>query len=297
MLAHSYLVIGPHRPEDVGSAAITQRHTIPLVWAFLTGAEKARFVEEDDLYYFALNVNDGLGILDRGIKAWSYNAYFHDTLAPVKVFREWLQKFSPEISLYINVSELINLSPTPDKDIESLRRLGERVREALLNIEKQQFTHFLNDIRMMAHPFITVPITGDRLDDVFILAYEVRDTESVEEEMALQLVGVDRDKSLLYEAIKSIPKLVPDENLSAELIVTAQESDEEKKEPTQQLTTVFVPEGTDVKEYFIDHLGMKLERETLRFIYFESEGRHLKVVKLAKPIVQEVEEKVKVEEN
>ena len=289
MLANSYLILGPHKPEEIASAAITQRHTIPLAWAFLTGAEKTRFVEENGLLYFALNVSNGLEILDRGINAWSYNAYFDTTLAPVKVFRDWLQNFSPETPLYINVSELIRRSPTPGEDIKSLRHLGERVQEAFSNIEKQQFKHFINDIRMMAHPFITVPITGDRERDRYMLTFEVRDTSSVEAEMALQIVGVDRDKSILRAATHAIPKLVLQEEPTT---VTAEQSTESKEESVEQLTTVFVPEGTDFKEYFIDHLGMKLEKETLRYVCFELNGRRLKVVKLVKPIVQAVEEKV-----
>ena len=214
MLANSYLIIGPHGPSDIASAAITQRHTIPLIWAFLAGADGARFVEEDGEYYFALNVDDGLKILDRGMSAWNYNTYFRDMFAPVGIFRKWLQDYRPETPVYINVTELIQRSPTPEQDMESLRNLGEKVREAFGNIEDQEFTHFINDLRAMAHPFITVPITGDRERDAYILTFEVRDTASVEAEMALQMIGVDRNKSLLRAATATLPKLMPDDDAS-----------------------------------------------------------------------------------
>lgn len=294
MLAHSYFILGPNGPEDTQAAAITQRHTIPLVWALLTGADGARFVasEEKELYYFVMNVDDGLKILDRGMSSWNYNRYFRATLAPVGVFRRWLADYPPETPVYINVSELIRRSPTPVQDVESLRRLGDKVREALGNIEEQEFTHFINDLRALAFPFITVPITGDRERDVFILTYEVRDTASIEAEMALQMVGVDRGKTLLREATASIPTLLPNRVEADEVSEITGPSDKETGDNDAVFTTVYAPHDADMRGFFIDHLGMTLERDTPRFTYFEKEGRRLKVVKLAKPIVREVEARV-----
>ncbi|MCB0711624.1 MAG: hypothetical protein KDD67_04765 [Ignavibacteriae bacterium] len=286
MLANSYLILGPHGPSDIAFAAITQRHTIPLVWAFLAGSEGARFNKEGNEYFFAMNVDDGLKILDRGMAAWNYNNYFRDMFAPVGVFRQWLQNYRPETPIYINVTELIQRSPTPEQDVESLSNLGEKVREAFANIEEQQFTHFINDLRAMAHPFITVPITGDRERDAYILTFEVRDTASVEAEMALQMIGVDRDKSLLRAATATLPKLDAEEDESE--ILPAKEP----REDDSFFTTVFAPEGTDIKKFFIDNLGMTLDRETPRYIFLEHNGERLKVIKLAKPVAQRVEEEM-----
>ena len=282
MLANSYFILGPNGPTDIASAAITQRHTIPLVWAFLTASDKAQFVENDDNFYFELHVDDALKVLDRGMAAWNYNRYFRDTLAPVTVFRKWLGNFLPETSIYINVTELIRKSPTPHQDISSLRQLGGKVHEALENIEAQQFTHFINDLRMLAHPFITVPITGDRERDVYILTYEVRDTGTIEAEIALQMVGVDRDKSLLQRATEAIPKLLPVEEPSE---IT------ETKDP-DPLVTMFAPAADTalLKDLFVNHLGHELEKETPRFLYFDANGRQLRVVKLTKPTVEKVEQ-------
>ena len=293
MLVHSYLILGPNGPLDRQSAAITQRHTIPLAWALLTGAERTRFSANNEAgeYYFALNVGDGVAILDRAIGSWSYNKYFSTTLAPVKVFRNWIANYPPETPLYINVGELIKRSPTPERDIESLNRLGRKVREAIENIAEQEFTHFINDLRALAHPFITVPITGDRERDVFILTYEVRNTASIEAEMALQIVGVDRGKTLLREATASIPKLI-DENApkrAEEIDNVARQTEEDED---AEFTLVYAPHDSDLQTLFVEHLGMEVERETPRFCFFEKDGQRLKVVKLAKPIVREVEARV-----
>ncbi len=291
MLVHSYLILGPNGPTDTQSAAITQRHTIPLAWALLTGAERTRFSQENGDFYFALNAGDGVAILDRAIAAWSYNKYFSTTLAPVKVFRNWIAQYPQETPLYINVGELIRRSPTPEQDVESLEKLGSKVREAIDNIAEQEFTHFVNDLRALAHPFITVPITGDRERDAYILTYEVRNTASIEAEMALQIVGVDRGKTLLREATASIPKLI-DESAPkrSEEIDTVQERPEQ--EPDAKFTLVYSPHDSDLRTLFVDQLGMQLERETPRYCFFEKDGQRLKVVKLAKPIVKEVEARV-----
>lgn len=281
MLANSYLILGPNEPTNIASAAITQRHTIPLVWAFLTAADGARFVESDSAYYFELNVDGALKVLDRGAAGWNYNRYFRDTLAPVTVFRKWLENNAPDTPIYINVTELIRRSPTPHQDISSLKSLGNRVNEAFKNIEDQEFSHFINDLRALAHPFITVPITGDRQRDVYILTFEVRDSGSVEAEMALQMVGVDRDKSLLVAARQSIPELLP----------TAGESEVTDTDEDPELLTLFAPIGEleVLKELLVGRLGMSVDRETPRFVYLASEGHEIKLVKLTQPELRIVE--------
>lgn len=293
MLSHSYFILGPNGPLDIDAAAITQRHTIPLVWALLTGATNTRFNDEVDAYYFALNVDEALKVLDRGIAAWSYNNYFRTTLAPVSVFRRWLANNPPETPIYINVTELIRRSPTPVQDIESLKVLGGKVNEALDNIAEMEFTHYINDLRALAHPFITVPITGDRERDVYILTFEVRDTASVEAEMALQMVGVDRGKTLLREATASIETLLPKKGVvphDPSPITDATTST--KRTPDEGFTVIYAPQEADLKGFFVDHLGLIVERETPQFLYLEAEGRKLKVVKLAKPIIQVVDAQV-----
>lgn len=293
MLVHSYLMLGPNGPNDTQSAAITQRHTIPLGWALLTGAERTRFSanEETGEYYFALTIGDGVRVLEQAISAWHYNNYFRTTLAPISVFREWLAVYPPETPLYINVRELIKRSPTPTQDVESLKNLGAKVREAIENISDQEFTHFINDLRALAHPFITVPITGDRERDNFILTYEVRNTASIEAEMALQMVGVDRGKQLLRDATAAIPKLITDatEGVSEEIdnVEVAPQVEDDS-----QFTLVYAPHDEDLHTLFVETLGMELERETPRYCFLEKDGKRLKVVKLAKPIVQEVDARV-----
>lgn len=283
MLANSYLILGPNGPTDIAAAAMTQRHTIPLVWAFLTAADGARFVEGDGNHYFALNVDGALKILDRGTAAWNYNSYFRDTLAPVSVFRKWLANYPPETPLYINVTELIRRSPTPEQDVESLNKLGDRVEEAFQEIEAKEFSHFINDLRLLAHPFITVPITGNRERDVYLLKFEVRDTASVEAEMALQLVGVDRDKSMLRAAVESIPHLLRNRGPVSETAIDVID------EPP---LTLFASdaESAAVREFFVDGLGMTLQGETAHQLHLEAKGRHLRVVKLSEPTMEIVEE-------
>lgn len=285
MLANSYLILGPNGPTDIAAAAMTQRHTIPLVWAFLTAADGAQFTETDGNYYFALNVDGGLKILDRGIAAWSYNSYFRDTLAPVGVFRKWLENAAPDTPLFINVTELIRRSPTPEQDLESLQKLGAQVREAFEEIEAQEFSHFINDLRMLAHPFITVPITGNRERDVYLLQFEVRDTATVEAEMALQIVGVDRDKSMLQAAVNSIPSLLRNR---------AEASQNVAAKTAEVTLTLFAPEAESaaVKEFLVEGLGMNLEGETAHLLHLEANGKHLKVVKLSEPTMEVVEENV-----
>lgn len=287
MLANSYLILGPNGPADIAAAAMTQRHTIPLTWAFLTAADDARFHSDTDEYYFSMSVGGARRILDRGIDAWSYNRYFRDTLAPVTVFRKWLENFDPETPLHVNVSELIRRSPTPEHDLESLNNLGDRVREAFEEIEAKEFTHFINDLRLLAHPFITVPITGNRERDVYMLTFEVRDTASVEAEMALQMVGVDRDKSVLRAAAQSIPTLLPNKKVEPAEPTTGEEV-------TASMLTLFASETqtAEVKEFMTEGLGLTLVRETSAFLLLEGNGSQLKIIKLSKPTMEIVEEEV-----
>lgn len=290
MLVHSYLIFGPNGPTERSKAAAEQRHTIPLAWALLTGAENARFVDKEGRRYFALTVRDGLAVLDNGIASWSYNDYFRSTLAPVVVFRDWIAEQEPETPIYINVTELLKMSPTPERDVESLSKLGAKVREAIDNIEEQEFTHFINDLRALAHPFITVPITGDRRRDAFILTFEVRDTGSVETELALQIVGHDRGKKMLRKAAESVPKLVDDEQgIGDDSEVLGVKPTTEDDTP---FTVVYASREADLHSLFVDTLGMELERETPRFSFYEKGDRRLKVVKLTKPIVGNVEAQI-----
>src|SRR3954468_10083940 len=135
MAANSYLILGPARPSDTAAASITQRQTIPFIWALAIASPGADFVSGSELSYFATNVGDALAMLDRGLAAWNYNSYFRDTLAPVGIFRSWLANNPSETPLYVNFTELIDLSPDPAADIAELGRLGEKVRKAVDEIE------------------------------------------------------------------------------------------------------------------------------------------------------------------
>jgi hypothetical protein len=65
-----------------------------------------------------------------------------------------------------------------------------------------------------------------------------------------------------------------------------------KKEPVEDdsyFTTIYAPHDASVKEFFVDKLGMTVDRETPRYLFLERNGERLKVVKLAKPVAREVE--------
>lgn len=204
MIGHSYLIFSPAEPTDVSAAAMQQRQTIPLAWAFAAASKSSELVRDKGHTYYKTRVADALTMLDRGLSAWRYNSYLSDTLAPIGVFRTWLANYAPDTWMYLNFSELLLNSPSPDEDVAELRRLPEKVMIAFEEIEDKNFTNFLQELRKLSYPLITVPITGDRKIDMQILRYEIRDTSSMEDEMALQMVGVDRDKSMLRSAVESI---------------------------------------------------------------------------------------------
>ncbi len=204
MLSRSYFILSPAGPTDIGAAEITQRQSIPLIWAFAVASPRAVFRHEGGNHYFETSVGDALSMLDRGLAAWNYNSYFRDILAPVGVFRSWLANYPSETNLYLNVTELIRRSPTPDRDITELEKICDKVDMAFQEIEAKHFTVFIQELRKLSYPLVTVPITGDRKVDIEILTFEIRDTSSVEAEMALQMVGLDRDGTLLERATQAI---------------------------------------------------------------------------------------------
>ncbi len=273
MLSNSYLILGSAGPTDIGAAVITQRQSIPLVWAIAVSSPTTQFVEEDGSYFFSTIVGEALNVLDRGLAGWNYNTYFRDTLAPVGVFRTWLANYPSDTPLYVNVTELINASPDPEPDIAALKKIGEIVDGALTEIEDKNFSEFLFELRKLSYPFITVPIIGDRKRDVEVLRYEMRDTTSVEAEMALQLVGVDRDKSLLKQAIKSI-------NLRKEGF--EQESDSQigttgKHHPLCFYTT----DMEEARELLARELGCTILKETAGHILMYAHGKEFMIVKIS----------------
>lgn len=204
MLANSYLIVGPAAPTDIANAPMHQRQTIPLAWALAVGSPSTEIVSSNGQHYFETSIGEALNMLDRSLAGWNYNTYFRDTLAPVGIFRQWLANYPSDSALYVNVTDILRRSSTSERDLSELRRVPEKVRFALEEIEKKDFTLFLRELRKLSFPFVTVPITGDRKLDIQILSYEVRDTKSIEAEMALQMVGVDRDMTLLEQATKSI---------------------------------------------------------------------------------------------
>jgi len=212
MLSHSYLITGPSQPDDFGAAIATQRQSVPLAWAIAVSSPTTRFHTGEGHYYFATTIGDALAQIDRAMAAWGYNSYFRDVFAPVTVFRRWLADRSSETALYVNISELIMSSPTQGRDIAELRRLQEKVDNALHEIEQRNFSSFISELRKVAYPLVTVPVTGNRKRDVELLSLEMRDTRTVESELALQIVGVDRARTMLRDSIDSVQlRTVPHE--------------------------------------------------------------------------------------
>jgi hypothetical protein len=254
MAANSYLILSPAGPADIASAASSQRHTIPFVWAIALATPSTRFIEDGDQYYFSTTVGDALAMLDRAMTAWNYNRYFRDTLAPAGIFRSWLAGYPSETAMYVNLTELILQSPSRDADIAAMHSLGERVRIAIETIEQKDFTTFILELRKLSYPFITVPITGDRQKDIEILQYEIRDTNDVEAEMALQLVGVDRDKSMLQRATRSIAlREDPSDSLSADETLT--------HEGSSKVLTLFTRDLDEARHLLVEGLGCKVVQE------------------------------------
>ncbi len=204
MIPKSYLIVSPAKPSETEQAIASQRQSIPLVWAFAITSPSTKLHREEGLYYFETTVGNALATLDRGLAAWNYNSYFQDLFAPFGVFRSWLANYPSETSLYLNITPLITSSTSAEKDLDELDRLPAKVMIAIGEIEQKDFTLFVQELRNLSYPLVTVPITGHRATDREILALEVRDTPTVEAELALQLVGHDRDDTMYTAAVESI---------------------------------------------------------------------------------------------
>jgi hypothetical protein len=273
MAANSYLILSPADPADIASAASSQRQTIPFVWAIALASPSTSFIEQDGQYYFQTTVGDALAMLDRAQTAWNYNRYFRDTLAPAGVFRSWLADYPSQTELYGNITELILQSPTREADIAAMHSLGERVRTAIEKIEQKDFSTFILELRKLSYPFITVPITGDRDKDIEILQYEIRDTHDVEAEMALQLVGVDRDKSMLQKATRS-SALREDltDSLSADETLT--------HEGSSKVLTLFTRDLDEARHLLVADLGCKVVLEGSNRVMLNGGGTDFMLVQV-----------------
>jgi hypothetical protein len=267
MLANSYFIVGPAEPSEIASAQISQRQTIPLAWALTVANPSARLISTHGHHYFESRVDDSLKLLDRALAAWNYNSYFRDTLAPIGVFRHWLANFPAENWAYVNITELVAQSPSPDRDLEELRAIPEKVSRALDEIERKDFTLFLRELRKLSYPFVTVPITGDRQRDIQILSFEVRDTKSVEAEMALQIVGVDRDGALLKQATESIKLRGKGAGDSSE------EFDVEAR------LILSAPDLVAARRLFVDRMGMSVVEESETGMLLELHGTEFYVAR------------------
>jgi hypothetical protein len=269
MLANSYLIISPAEPTDIASAQITQRQTIPLAWALSVASSSSRLISTHGHHYFETRTDDALKLIDRALAAWNYNTYFRDTLAPIGVFRQWLANYPSETWLYINISELIGQSPSPDRDMEELRTIPEKVSRALEEIEKKDFTLFLRELRRLSYPFVTVPITGDRQRDIQILSYEVRDTKSIEAEMALQMVGVDRDQSLLIAATEAIR------------LRGKNAGDATEEFDAEERVVIYTKDLVAARRLFIDRIGMSVLEESDERLLVESRGNEFMISRVS----------------
>jgi hypothetical protein len=283
MLARSYFILSPATPNDIGAAELTQRQTIPLCWAFALASPNAALNVTKDHIYFSTTVDDALKMLDRGLAAWNYNSYFRDTLAPVGVFRAWLANYPSETRVYVNITELIKRSPNADGDIEELRRLGEKVDVAFGEIEQKHFTVFLQELRKLSFPLVTVPITGDREVDIEILTFEIRDTSSVEAEMALQMVGVDKDGTLLENATQSIRLR------KGKLAETIEPSGVVVPEAQPRIFKLFTSHLDDARQLLVDELGCTLLRNGQNHMVLNAHGREFMLVKIEEhaPVLKE----------
>jgi hypothetical protein len=272
MLAQSYLIFAPAGPTDIAAAAATQRQSIPLVWAFAFSGHNSTLHTRGGVYYFQTTVGDALAMLDMGMAAWNYNSYFRDTLAPVGVARTWFANHPSETKLYLNITELVKASPTPDNDIAELKKLGFKVRKAMGEIEQKHFTTFLQELRKLSYPLVTVPITGDRKVDAEILTFEIRDTGSVEAEMALQMVGIDRDKTVLNRATESI-KLVKGKKDAGVPALTGADAH-------RKVLTLFTSDLDEARELLADELGCTVLRKGQHRLLLKAHGKEFMLVKI-----------------
>lgn len=273
MLAQSYLIFAPAGPNDIAAAAATQRQSIPLVWAFAISSPNASLHTRGGTYYFQTTVGDALAMLDMGMAAWNYNSYFRDTLAPVSVVRTWLANYPSETKLYLNITELVRSSPTPDDDIAELKKLGAKVRKAIGEIEQKHFTTFLQELRKLSYPLVTVPITGDRKVDADILTFEIRDTSSVEAEMALQMVGIDRDKTVLDRAAESIKLFKGKKNDATLPAITSADAH-------RKVLTLFTTDLDEARELLAEELGCTVLRKGHNRLLLKAHGKEFMLVKI-----------------
>jgi len=283
MLAHSYLILSPNQPNEIDKAAATQRQTLPFAWALVAATPQANFHADGGKYYFQARVGDALTLLDRCLAGWNYNSYFRDTLAPIGVFRNWLGNNSPDTTVCVNVTELITSSPNAKRDLDELKQLGHRVHVAIEEIEDKEFSNFLKELRKITFPFITIPITGDRQVDLRILSYEVRDTTSIEAEMALQMVGVDRQRTLLKAATESIQLRKKEEAApaaAAEPSVDAEQTASLTIPSSQGAMLLFTANFDDARRLLVDELGCTLQKHSPTRLVLNAHGKEFIVVKI-----------------
>lgn len=273
MIPQSYLVLSPSSATDVSAAAMAQRHSIPLAWAFAVASPTAELKSEGGNHYFQTRVGDALAILDRGMAAWSYNRYLRDTLAPIGVFRSWLANYPSDTWLYLNLSELVNKSPDPKADLAELRRLNEKVLIALEEIEQKNFSLFIAELRKLSYPMVTVPITGDRRVDTEILSFEVRDTSSIEAEMALQMIGADPSGQILEQAVNSV-------NFRRTEAPTV---DETWTDPVMEGSgvTLFSSDFPSARTLLVDTLGCTVQHDSHDHMILQSGDVEFMLVRLA----------------
>jgi len=283
MLAHSYLILSPNQPTDIDKAAATQRQSVPFAWALVAATPQAAFHTEGGKYYFEVRVGDALALLDRCLAGWNYNSYFRDTLAPIGVFRNWLGNSTPDSIAYVNVTELISSSPNAQRDLDELKQLSHRTHVAIEEIEDKEFSNFLKELRKITFPFITIPITGDRQVDLRILSYEVRDASSIEAEMALQMVGVDRSRTLLRGATESVQlrkKEITSAPTSATNDIVAAEQAVMSASLPQNLMILFTINFDDARRLLVDELGCTIQRHSHNRLPLNAHGKEFMVVRV-----------------
>ena len=270
MIPRTYLILSPAAPGETSRAIAYQRQTIPMVWAFAVASPTTKLHVEGPDYYFETTIGDALAMLDRGLAAWNYNRYFRDLLAPFRVFRSWLATNPSETRLYLNLTEVINASPSAPRDLLELANLSEKVSYAMEEIEGKHFTPFLHLLRKLSYPLVTIPITGDRETDIAILTQEMRDMPTPEAEMALQMVGFDTSRHMLHDAIASIRLVGPGEEMDV--------GDEETGAPCSILYTTNM---SDAAAILVDELGASLLSQGPGRMVLTSGDREFLVVSIA----------------
>ncbi len=211
MASFSYLLSSPSQPTDVNDYLIRQSQTISFACALAVSSSNSELISNPTSCYFKTKISDAVSFVERAIAAWSYNSYFRDVFGSIVVFKDWLKSLPIDSVLYLNITELILNSPTPQEDITQLRLLSSKMERVIKEIETKSFTIFLKELRKVSYPLVNVPVTGDRDKDNEILLSEIRGgTNTPEEELALQLIGIDKNGKLLKAALDST-KLVKDD--------------------------------------------------------------------------------------